>query len=177
MITLTRKDHDVSDDETTLIRKKKGSKAERAKEDLGLGKKLVFDDDGNMYDPFTMQSIKEFAPTKQVVTEKQQEFLSVNTEAMKEADAIDKDVAKARRKEIKLARKIKEKAIRREESGFQGTLSSTAATLAGDHSDFENQSDSSSDHDQDLEDDFDSDRVVKRQKLESMEKLALELMK
>ena len=192
LITLTRKDHDVSDDETTLIRKKKGTKVERAKDELGFGKKLVFDDDGNIYDPFKMESVEEFVPSKELVTEKQKEFLSVNAEVMKKADAIDKDVAKAKRREIKKIRKMKEKAIRREESGYH--LSS--ATLDGKDSDFEDSSSGEQDANQkrdlldadDLNviesnasdsDDFNtnSNRIFKRQKLESMEQLALELMK
>ena len=173
LMTLARKDHGFSDDdENTLLggAKKKVSKVRRAKEELGLGKRVVFDEDGHAFDPFTMQSIQEFAPTAQVVAAKQQQFVETNAAAMKKADAIDKDIEKARRREIKLLRKEKEKAIRREQSGYQAPMA-TLGALSEDvtYDDNESESESESDDDEDTP-------AFKRQKLESLEDLAVKIM-
>ena len=173
-LALARKDHDVSDggeaiDEHFIKNpnKKKAGKVRRAKEQFGLGKKLVFDEDGNEYDPFKMESIQEFAPTTDVIQEKQQEFINATASLMKEVDVVDKTLEKERRREIKRARKLKEKAIRREESGY---FNDSGVTLA-------NTGDGSDAYD---DDESENDVPAKKQKIdlskESLEELALQLL-
>ena len=113
LLTLARKDHDVSDQEELVVKKKKGTKIKKAKEEFGLGKKLVFDEDGDAYDPFTLEKLQDFA--KQDISQKRKDFIESSATLMKEVDVLDKTVEKERRRELKRERKLKEKAVRREQ--------------------------------------------------------------
>lgn len=137
-----------------------------------------------------MERIEEYAPTAALVAEKQDEFLAVNARVMQDADVLDKRVEKEKKREIKLARKIKEKAIRREESGYQGG-GGTVAALAenegdegeeslisgGDGAEMEEEDDTfGSASGSDSENESTDARASKRLKLESMEDMAMQLM-
>ena len=136
-----------------------------------------------------MQRIEEYAPTPALVAEKQDEFLAVNARVMQDADVLDKRVEKEKKREIKLARKIKEKAIRREESGYQGGGEGAVVALDENEGDEGEESFFSDDDNHDDDDEMEEDtfgsasenesndaRASKRLKLESMEDMALQLM-
>jgi ATP-dependent RNA helicase DDX10/DBP4 len=114
LLTIARKDHDVEMDTKILVNpKKKISKTKRAKQLLGLGAKIVFNEDGTAYNPFAIENLEDFE--KEDIIEKQQDFLKQSVVSMEQADVTDKSVAKERRRDIKRAKKLKEKELRRQE--------------------------------------------------------------
>ena len=114
LLTIARKDHDVEMDTKILVNpKKKVSKTKRAKQLLGLGTKVVFNEDGSTYNPFAMENLEDFE--REDVIEKQKTFMKQSAVSMEQADVTDKSVAKERRREIKRAKKLKEKELRRQE--------------------------------------------------------------
>jgi ATP-dependent RNA helicase DDX10/DBP4 len=123
-LKLTREDHDVSGDEQVL--KKPGRKATKLKKRLiefGTGNRIVFNDDGEQRPAYELQPVESLVN----VGEDQVEFYRKGMEDMKDVDQLDKENEKQRRREEKRERKLKEKAIRREESGPVGQVTLKAA--------------------------------------------------
>ncbi|KAJ3315459.1 ATP-dependent RNA helicase dbp4 [Boothiomyces sp. JEL0838] len=126
LLTITRKDHEISDDEDTKLNKLQSKRSQKKIKKLlderGLGTKLKFTDEGEAFDQFKVETLGEFEKEKKI-DERTKEYLETTTEKMKLEDAVDKIKAKEKLKEMKRARKLKEKQLRREESGpVQATL-------------------------------------------------------
>ncbi|KAI8917411.1 hypothetical protein BC831DRAFT_438554, partial [Entophlyctis helioformis] len=121
-LSLKRANHDIIDDEMPasamsdlthrqlLKAKKKELKAR------GLGKRMIFDEDGNAVLAYKMETLDEFNKS-QDIDERRQTFLDETAAKMRSADAVDRAAARERLREKKRARKLKEKNERREESG------------------------------------------------------------
>ncbi|KAJ3346085.1 ATP-dependent RNA helicase dbp4 [Kappamyces sp. JEL0680] len=172
LLTLARANHEVSDNEEIVLAKKKGTKLQKAKEEFGLGKKLVFDDDGDAYDPFTLEKLQDFS--KQDVRQKRVDYIEASASRMKEIDVVDKSVEKERRRELKRARKLKEKAVRREQSGYLPQEDEADDSDRGSHEYQSGESNAGSDADEEA-------APAKRQRLDmsqqTLEELALQLLK
>jgi ATP-dependent RNA helicase DDX10/DBP4 len=83
------------------------TKKERIK-NMKSGERLVFDDEGNPHQLYEMQTEQDFlkagAPAAQ-----QAKYIGETAEAMNDADLLDKQVAREKRKEKRLARKLRER--------------------------------------------------------------------
>lgn len=94
-----------------MLSKRKLKQGESRKAMLKLkssGHKVIFDDAGGAHEMYEMQDLDDFA--KQGDAEAQrQEYLAVNREAMKEADVVDRQVAREKRQEKKRKRKDRER--------------------------------------------------------------------
>ncbi|KAG6333472.1 hypothetical protein ID866_5621 [Astraeus odoratus] len=137
-ITLKRADHDLPDAkehmeldvEDMSKRKLKLSRTKRMVAKYGqLGQKLVFDDDGNPHEVYEMVDPEEFYQHgMDTVKEAGRKFAEGEQGKLKEADVVDKQLAKEKKQEKKRKRKEREKA-RHEQDGMQGPL---AAPLSDD---------------------------------------------
>lgn len=112
-LMLARKDHDVSDTEEVRIPNKKTSKLKKRTMELGIGKKTVFDDEGQGTDAYKLKDLNDIGD----ITEETKEYYAKGVEKMKEIDVIDKERERKRRREERRERKLKEKKLRREDSG------------------------------------------------------------
>jgi len=120
-ITLKRADHDLSeskehvehDVEDLSKRKLKLSRTKRMVAKYGqLGQKLIFDDDGNAHEVYEMVDPQEFYKHGiDSVKEAGRKFAEGEKGKLKEADAVDKEVAKEKEKEKKRKRKEREKGV------------------------------------------------------------------
>jgi hypothetical protein len=94
-----------------MLSKRKLKQGESRKAMLKLkssGHKVIFDDAGGAHEMYEMQDLDDFA--KQGDAEAQrQEYLAANREAMKEADVVDRQVAREKRQEKKRKRKDRER--------------------------------------------------------------------
>ena len=108
LLVVSRKDHDLSDNEVVeKLPKKKRSKQKRALEANGYGVKLVFDENGEARPAFELEKLEEFEKTD--VKGRKSEFIQKQAEDLKEKDIEDKIKEKERRKSRKLEKKLKEK--------------------------------------------------------------------
>ncbi|KAJ3052389.1 ATP-dependent RNA helicase dbp4 [Rhizophlyctis rosea] len=120
-LTLTRKDHDIehvpeappteAPSHRRLLKDKQKEMKAR-----GLGKKFIFDEDGNAVESYKFENLDEFQAAEDI-TSRQDKYLSETKAEIAEADVRDKSVAKEKLKMKKLEMKRKEKERRREESG------------------------------------------------------------
>eukprot|EP00842_Homolaphlyctis_polyrhiza_P000191 jgi/Hompol1/1172/HPOL_003007-RA len=119
LLTIKRANHDI--DESELPEHNVAAPSHRkilelrrkAIKNRGHGEKMVFDDDGNPLRAFEMETLEDFE-AKQDIASRQQEYLEQTTAVMRDADTLDRAVAKQKLKERKLNRKIKLKTERRE---------------------------------------------------------------
>ncbi|OZJ05283.1 hypothetical protein BZG36_01938 [Bifiguratus adelaidae] len=113
-MTIQRVNHELESDseeedisKPTSKRQLQMTKKERIK-NMKSGERLVFDDEGNPHQLYEMQTEQDFlkagAPAAQ-----QAKYIGETTEAMKDADLMDKQVAREKRKEKRLARKLRER--------------------------------------------------------------------
>ncbi|KAJ3113952.1 ATP-dependent RNA helicase dbp4 [Phlyctochytrium bullatum] len=148
---LVRANHDVED--ATENPPPKVHPAEMTKKQLlkakqkelkarGKGKKLEFDEDGNLIEN-KLETLEEFV-AKGSIEKRQAERLAMESMAIKEADVEDKELAKAKRREKRLKKKLKEK-----EDDFSGD--EATAVLASDN---EDNADYEGEEDGDEEDEF-----------------------
>lgn len=118
-ITLKRADHELEDtampppalDEPVSKRKQKemGSKKAMLKY-KGAGTKLVFDDEGNPHQVYELQDDKEFHEGDALGEGRK--FAESERERLKEADILDKEVARAKKRERKRKRKEHEREVK-----------------------------------------------------------------
>ncbi|KAL4072192.1 DEAD-domain-containing protein [Scleroderma citrinum] len=123
-ITLKRADHDLLDSkehveydiEDLSKRKLKLSRTKRMVAKYGqLGQKLIFDDDGNAHEVYEMVDPQEFYKHGvDSVKEAGRKFAEGEQGNMKEADVLDKRIAKDKKQEKKRKRKEREKGPRDE---------------------------------------------------------------
>lgn len=124
-ITLKREDHGLSSDseghrEDNLSRRKlKMSKSKRAMlKSTDLGKKLVFDEEGNPHELYEMQDADEFFRAgPESVKEAGKIFVEGEKGRLRTADVLDKEEAKEKKREKKRKRKEREKGV----SGFSNS--------------------------------------------------------
>ncbi|KAG2183415.1 hypothetical protein INT43_006421 [Umbelopsis isabellina] len=132
-ITLRRRDHKLeSDDEADLMlpmsrRQLKLTKKELAKKQ-SKGERIVFDDEGKPHALYEMQDEESFLKDGDAATQRQK-YLEEEADLMKEADIEDKAVAKEKRREKRLAKKLRE----REQSANE----EHGAVLAGSSDEFD----------------------------------------
>ncbi|KAJ3178195.1 ATP-dependent RNA helicase dbp4 [Geranomyces variabilis] len=126
----------------------------RAKElkQRGLGTKLYFDEDGKPMPAFEMEKLSDFVKKEDLET-RHKKYIDAQIKDMSEVDQVDKEVARQKLKERKKELKMKERALRQEESG-----ASMGATL-GPSSDYEG-SEGSGHEDQEDDDEGGSDPEV-----------------
>lgn len=154
-LKLTREDHDISGDEQVL--KKPGKKATKLKKrliELGTGNRIVFDDDGEQRPAYELQPVE----TLTNVDEDQVEFYRRGLKEMKDVDQLDKETEKQRRREEKRERKLKEKALRREESGPAGQVTLKVASDNDDEVMTGSDYDSGKDYDVKSDSDYDREK-------------------
>lgn len=119
-ITLKRGDHGLSSDseghrEENLSRRKlKMTKSKRAVlKSTELGKKLVFDDEGNPHEIYEMADADEFFNAgHEGVKDAGKKFAEGERVRLKVADVLDKEQAKEKRREKKRSRKEREREVR-----------------------------------------------------------------
>ncbi|KAJ3187244.1 ATP-dependent RNA helicase dbp4 [Irineochytrium annulatum] len=110
---LVRKDHDVEDvgDETgggKLLTKKERIKLKKKElKKRGLSTKIEFDEDG-MPVSNALETLEEFE-AKESIESRERKFLEAETSQMREVDSVDKEAAKAKRREKRLKKKLREK--------------------------------------------------------------------
>ena len=128
-LTLTRKDHTL--DTPTAIPASKPSHRQILKQkrkaltELGKNKKYVFDEEGVAVDAYKMETLEEFE-RERGVSEREKEYLDVTLADMRAADAVDRVVEKEKVSGKKRIKKLKEREMRREQSG-----ASNVAMLGG----------------------------------------------
>ena len=180
LLTLVRKNHDLDLNEPSLASIQETSHKELLKtkrkelKKLGLGQKVIFDDDGNAINAFELESVKEFMKTD--LNSKKEQYLTEKSLEMKNADILDKNREKLRLKELKMLRKIKGKQ--------QPSPVETGVTLdPTSFSQYESESESEQELEQDYEESEEESEDVeqpksKKMKLqnEELEKLALKLL-
>ncbi|TRM66911.1 P-loop containing nucleoside triphosphate hydrolase protein [Schizophyllum amplum] len=125
-ITLKRADHDLPDADDGLPKtfaqataenlsakkKAKMSKTGRAFAENGLGRKLVFDDEGNAHELYELNDADEWVQAKgglEGAIREGARFAEDERERMREADAVDREEAKEKKKEKKRKRKERER--------------------------------------------------------------------
>lgn len=117
-ITLKRVDHELNEaelpeHELTSKRKQRLALSKKALAQRGSkGSKLVFDDDGNAHEMYEMKSAEEVFRGEDDVKEAGKRFAEEERGKMKEADVIDRVVAKEKKKEKKRKRKDREREVR-----------------------------------------------------------------
>ncbi|KAF6826539.1 ATP-dependent RNA helicase dbp4 [Colletotrichum musicola] len=98
-------------DQQFIVDSKRREKALQSKKKMlkfkGRGQKLVFDEDGNAHEIYELQNEDDFAQ-EGPAEELRQKFVESETARVKEADADDKALAKDKRREKRLKRKIRE---------------------------------------------------------------------
>lgn len=118
-ITLKREDHGLSSDseghreENMSKRKLKMSKSKRAMlKSTELGKKLVFDEEGNPHEIYEMQDPEEFFGVgPEGVMDAGKKFAEGERVKLGTADVLDKEEAKEKKREKKRKRKEREKEV------------------------------------------------------------------
>lgn len=130
-ITLKRADHDLPDSKVDGIdvedlskRKLKLSRTKRMIAKYGqLGQKLIFDDDGNPHEVYEMVPAEEFYKHgSDSVREAGRTFAEGERGRLKEADVLDKQLAKEKKQEKKRKHKEREKGLRSNEEGLHGPI-------------------------------------------------------
>ncbi|KAI6038586.1 DEAD-domain-containing protein [Pisolithus marmoratus] len=131
-ITLKRADHDLPnskeaveiDVEDLSKRKLKLSRTKRMIAKYGqLGQKLIFDEEGNPHEVYEMVKPEEFYKHgSDSVREAGRKFAEGERGRLKEADVLDKQLAKEKRQEKKRKRKEREKGLRGNEDGMHGPI-------------------------------------------------------
>ncbi|KAJ6591209.1 ATP-dependent RNA helicase dbp-4 [Mycena vulgaris] len=118
-ITLKRADHDLGGldlpDEAADIskRKQRMGKAKRTLLTGGMGRKLIFDDEGNPHELYEMEDADRWIQEKggiQGVTQAGLKFAEGEVGKMKVTNVLDKEEAREKRREKKRKRKEREKA-------------------------------------------------------------------
>lgn len=115
-ITLKRADHELED--TTLsmpvVTSKRKLKEVTSKKAMlkykGIGTKLIFDDEGKAHEVYEMQDDKAFRTGDALGEGKK--FAESERERLREADILDKEVAKDKKREKKRKRKEREREVR-----------------------------------------------------------------
>lgn len=131
-ITLKRADHDLPGSKEAVgiefedlsKRKLKLSRTKRMVAKYGqLGQKLIFDEDGNPHEVYEMVGPEEFYKHgSDSVREAGRKFAEGERGRLKEADVLDKQLAKEKRQEKKRKRKEREKGLRGDEDGIHGPV-------------------------------------------------------
>ncbi|KAI6112360.1 DEAD-domain-containing protein [Pisolithus croceorrhizus] len=131
-ITLKRAAHDLPDSKEAVgidvedlsKRKLKLSRTKRMVAKYGqLGQKLIFDEDGNPHEVYEMVEPGEFYKHgSDSVKEAGRKFAEGERGRLKEADVLDKQLAKEKRQEKKRRRKEREKGLRGDEDGIHGPV-------------------------------------------------------
>ncbi|KAJ7120979.1 P-loop containing nucleoside triphosphate hydrolase protein [Mycena epipterygia] len=125
-ITLKRADHDLAGldlpDEAADIskRKQRMGKAKRTLLTGGLGRKLIFDDEGNPHELYEMEDADRWMQQKgglQGVTKEGLKFAEGEMGKMKVTNVLDKEEAREKKREKKRKRKEREKAAEGEMGG------------------------------------------------------------
>lgn len=118
-ITLKRADHELNEDELpdhdyTSKRKEKMALSKKAIAKGGpRGTKLVFDDEGKPHELYEMKSAQEVFKDQDDVKEAGRQFAEAERGKLKEADLVDRAVAKQKKQEKKRKRKEREREVRR----------------------------------------------------------------
>jgi ATP-dependent RNA helicase DDX10/DBP4 len=120
LITLKREDHGLSSDseghkEDNLSRRKlKMSRSKRAMlKSTELGRKLVFDEEGNPHELYEMGDAEEFFKAgPEGVKDAGKKFVEGERGRLKVADVADKEEAKEKKREKKRKRKEREMVVR-----------------------------------------------------------------
>ncbi|KAJ3148804.1 ATP-dependent RNA helicase dbp4 [Geranomyces michiganensis] len=135
-LTLKRADHDIDESgaapppaESLTHRQILKLRAKELKQ-RGLGTKLYFDEDGKPMPAFEMEKLSDFVQ-KEDLESRHKKYIDAQIKDMTAVDQVDKEVARQKLKERKKELKMKDRALRQEESG-----ASMGATL-GTSSDFE----------------------------------------
>lgn len=118
-ITLKREDHGLSSDsdghreDNFSKRKLKMSKSKRAMlKSTELGKKLVFDEEGNSHELYEMGDADQFFKAgPEGVKDAGRKFMEGERGRLKVADVLDKEEAKEKKREKKRKRKERERAV------------------------------------------------------------------
>ncbi|KAJ3168309.1 ATP-dependent RNA helicase dbp4 [Geranomyces variabilis] len=154
-LTLKRADHEIDElpgaappAESLTHRQILKARAKELKQ-RGLGTKLYFDEDGKPMPAFEMEKLSDFVKKEDLET-RHKKYIDAQIKDMSEVDQVDKEVARQKLKERKKELKMKERALRQEESG-----ASMGATL-GPSSDYEG-SEGSGDEEQEEDDEEESD--------------------
>jgi ATP-dependent RNA helicase DDX10/DBP4 len=133
LITLKREDHGLSSDseghreDNISKRKLKMSKSKRAMlKSTELGRKLVFDEEGNPHELYEMRDAEEFFKAgPEGVKDAGRKFAEGERGRLRVADVVDKEEAQEKKREKKRKRKEREKAVRQLSAYFNfGTLPS-----------------------------------------------------
>ncbi|KAL5036436.1 ATP-dependent RNA helicase dbp4 [Batrachochytrium dendrobatidis] len=131
-LQIKRANHDIDDKDISshasaqeITHRQRLKLKKKALAQLGLSKKVIFDEEGNPVNAFQMETLDEFEKSQDIAS-RQKGYIETSTAAMKEADEMDRIVHRAKLAERKRTQKQKEKNLRREESGpsFQVTLGS-----------------------------------------------------
>jgi ATP-dependent RNA helicase DDX10/DBP4 len=120
LITLKREDHELSPDleghreDDFSKRKLKMSRSKRAMlKSTELGRKLVFDEQGNPHELYEMGDAEEFFKVgPDGVKDAGKKFVEGERGRLRVADAVDKEEAKEKKREKKRKRKEREKSAR-----------------------------------------------------------------
>ncbi|CAG8593236.1 14038_t:CDS:10 [Funneliformis mosseae] len=113
LITLKRADHELPDElkqpGRDPLSKRKLMKATSKKlniKNAPRGEKLIFDDYGNPHQVYEFQNEKDFRSAGDIISQKN-EFLEKEFEVMKKEDVTDKIIAKDKKREKKLKKRVK----------------------------------------------------------------------
>ncbi|KAL1916238.1 uncharacterized protein VTP21DRAFT_5855 [Calcarisporiella thermophila] len=145
-MTLKRVDHELESDgekeENIPMSKRqlKMTKKEKVKK-MSKGEKLLFDEEGRPHAVYEFEDEKSFLKSGQASDQKRA-FLAKTLEAMQQADVEDKLTAKEKRKQKRLAKKLREREMRGEDAGAM-------VTLASPESDFEDAEEHGDDYSED----------------------------
>jgi hypothetical protein len=120
-ITLKRADHDLGEelglpDEAADMskRKQRMGKAKRALMTGGMGRKLIFDEEGNPHEMYEMEDADRWMEEKgglEGVTEEGRKFAEGEVGKMRVTNVVDKEEAREKKREKKRKRKEREKAV------------------------------------------------------------------
>ena len=117
-ITLKRANHDLEDKEAREheYTSKRKQKMEGTKKSLlkhgPRGTKLVFDEEGAAHEVYEMKTAEEVFRDKEEVKEAGRKFAESERSRLKEADVVDKALAKEKKREKKRKRKERERQVR-----------------------------------------------------------------
>lgn len=117
-ITLKRADHELNEEELpehdfTSKRKQRLALSKKALAQRGAkGNKLVFDEEGNPHEMYEMKSAEEVFRGEDDAKEAGKRFAEEERGRLKEADVVDRVVAKEKKKEKKRKRKEREREVR-----------------------------------------------------------------
>ncbi|KAI9592977.1 P-loop containing nucleoside triphosphate hydrolase protein [Syncephalis fuscata] len=110
-MTLKRVDHDLDDSTPELIEAQSKRSMRKTKKDIAKnaprGEKLLFDDEGEAHPVYEFEALDDFMKAGDV-TEKQKAYVEENLAAMRDADATDRQMAREKRREKRLKRKLRE---------------------------------------------------------------------